>query len=196
MKQRTAKIERNTKETKIELSLNLDGSGKSRISTGIGFFDHMLELLARQALIDIEIKAAGDLHVDQHHTVEDVGICLGLALSQAWGNKAGIRRFGTALIPMDESLVRAAVDLCGRGYLSYNVKIRKMKVGEFSTGLAREFFRAVADQAEMVIHLDLIRGEDPHHKLEAAFKAFARALRQAIEKDPRESAVPSSKGKL
>nr|HPJ71921.1 imidazoleglycerol-phosphate dehydratase HisB [bacterium] len=185
MKNRTAVVNRRTTETSIKLKLGLDGTGRTRISTGIAFFDHMLELLARHASIDLEVGASGDLDVDYHHTVEDIGICFGEALKAALGEKKGIRRFGSAWIPMDEALASAAIDLCGRGLLVYRVKMRRIKIGDFNTALAREFFRAVADHAFAVVHLDLSYGDDPHHCLEAVFKACGRALRSAVEKDPR-----------
>lgn len=196
MKKRLAAVARRTAETAVNLKVNLDGKGKTDISTGIGFFDHMLDLLGRHALLDLTVRAEGDLKVDQHHTVEDVGICLGEALRKALGDKRGIRRYGSARVPMDEALAEAAVDLCGRGSLSYQIKIRRLKVGEFPVGLAREFFRALAANAGAAVHLDLVRGEDPHHMLEAVFKACGRALREALEPDPRSRGIPSTKGRL
>lgn len=194
---RTAEVVRNTKETRIRLTLDLDGSGKAEVATGIGFFDHMLEAFARHGLMDLSVKAEGDLQVDGHHTVEDVGIVLGQAIQQALGNRAGIRRYADASVPLDEALVRAVVDVSGRPYLSYHVEIAKWQMlGDYDVFLTPEFFRALVLNAGLTVHLDLIRGDNPHHIVEAAFKAFARALEGAVRLDPRVSGVPSTKGVL
>ena len=193
---RTAKISRDTKETKIALELNLDGSGEGVISTGIGFFDHMLELLKKHALIDLTVKAEGDLKVDYHHTVEDVGLVLGQALDKALGDRKGIRRYGFFLLPMDESLGRAAVDFGGRPFLVYSTECTSTFVRDFDTELFREFFRALSVNARANVNLRHTGGNEPHHAAEALFKAFARAVRAAVEPDPRETGVPSSKGVL
>jgi len=196
MKTRQAQIKRKTRETDINIQLNLDGKGSSRIHSGIGFFDHMLELFARHGLFDLTLSAKGDLEVDCHHTVEDIGICLGQAFAKALGGKRGIRRYGAATIPMDEALAAVAIDISGRSFLVYNVKIRRIKIGEFNVGLVKEFFRAFSDQADLTLHVSLFYGEDIHHCIEAVFKAFGRALREAVEKDPRVKGIPSTKGKL
>ena len=193
---RTAQIKRETAETKIALAINLDGAGKAKLSTGVGFFDHMLDLLARHSLIDLEVEAKGDLHVDAHHTVEDVGICLGKAIAQAVGDKAGIRRYGSATIPMDETLVTSAIDLSGRAVVVWNVDLHPEMLGTFNAHLAEEFWRAVAGNALMNLHVNCQYGKNAHHVIEAAFKATARALRQAVEIDPRGVGVPSTKGVL
>lgn len=193
---RTATIRRETGETQIELTLNLDGTGTSTIQTGVGFFDHMLTLLAKHSLIDLTIRAQGDLHVDAHHTVEDVGICLGKALAQALGNKAGIRRYGSATLPMDETLVTAAVDLSGRPFTVWNAELPAELLGTFTAGLAEEFWRAVAANGLFNLHVLCHYGRNTHHIIEAIFKAAARALRQAVEPDGRMSGVPSTKGAL
>ena len=193
---RAATITRHTAETEIELQLDLDGTGQSRISTGVGFFDHMLTLLARHGLFDLNVAASGDLEVDQHHTVEDVGICLGKALAQALGDKAGIARYGSITLPMEEALVTAAVDLGGRMWLVYEVDFPTEKTGDFDTQLVREFWQAVAGNALVNLHFVLHHGDNSHHIAEAVFKSAARALRQAVAVDPREPGVPSSKGTL
>lgn len=193
---RTAKVERATNETRIEVSLSLDGTGKSDIKTGADFFDHMLTLLARHALFDLEIDAEGDLGVDAHHTVEDTGICLGMALTKALGNKRGIARYGSMLLPMDEALARVALDLSGRAFLVWNAVIPGEKCGTFDTCLGREFMRAFAFNAGITMHVDLLAADDPHHALEAIFKGVGRALRAAVAPDPREHDIPSSKGML
>src|SRR5713101_8194806 len=182
---RTATIRRETGETRIELSLDLDGSGRANVATGVGFFDHMLTLLAKHSLIDLTVQAAGDLHVDPHHTVEDVGICYGLALAQALGNKAGIRRYGSATLPMDEVLVTAAVDLSGRPYFVWQAEIPAEILGTFNAPLAEEFWRAVSSHGAFNLHVICYYGRNTHHQIEGIFKATARALRQAIETDPR-----------
>ena len=193
---RTAQIRRETGETKITLGLNLDGAGLAQLSTGIGCFDHMLHLLARHSLIDLDIEAKGDLHVDAHHTVEDVGICFGKALTQALGDKAGIRRYGAVTVPMDETLVTSALDLSGRAVCVWNVEMPPELLGTFNTPLAEEFWRAVAGSGLMNLHVLCHYGRNSHHIIEAVFKATARALRQAVELDPRGVGVPSTKGVL
>lgn len=193
---RTAKISRKTAETKIELELNLDGSGTSHIATGVGFFDHMLTLLARHAAIDLTVKADGDLQVDQHHTVEDTGICLGQAIKQAVGDKAGIRRYGHFTLPMEETLVTSAIDLSGRYFLVFQAPIPTPKIGEFDSELVEDFWQAVAANALCNLHVVLHHGRNSHHISEGIFKATARALRMAVENDPRMPGVPSTKGTL
>lgn len=194
---RRATVTRRTAETDITLTLVVDGQGESTVSTGIGFFNHMLTLLSRHALFDLAVSARGDLAVDGHHTVEDVGICLGLALRDALGDKAGLARYGAALIPMDEALVRVATDLSGRPFLAWRAPMPTERVGLFDTCLAREFTRAFCLNAMANTHVDLIAGEDPHHCLEAIFKGLGRALRMAVSIDPRErGAIPSTKGSL
>ena len=193
---RTASIDRATNETKIELSLNLDGTGAAEIHSGIGFFDHMLTLLSKHSLIDLSVKADGDLHVDAHHTVEDVGICFGKALAQALGDKAGIRRYGSATVPMDETLVTAAIDLSGRPFLVWKVALPAEVLGSFNTPLAEEFWRAVSSTGALNLHILCHHGHNSHHIIEGTFKATARALRQAVEPDPRSSGIPSTKGTL
>lgn len=194
---RIGEIRRSTKETNLRVRVDLDGRGEAQVRTGIGFFDHMLEALARHALLDLIVDAEGDLHVDGHHTVEDTGIALGQALAQALGDRAGIRRFGDALVPLDEALVRAVIDVSGRPYLSYNIEIAKWQMlGDYDVFLTPEFFRALVLNAGLTAHLDLMRGDNPHHIVEAAFKAFARALDAATTLDPRVTGVPSTKGTL
>jgi imidazoleglycerol-phosphate dehydratase len=193
---RTAEIRRETAETRITLALNLDGTGQSQLSTGIGFFDHMLNLLSRHSLIDLRVEAQGDLHVDAHHTVEDVGICLGKALTQALGDKAGIRRYGTMTLPMDETLVTAAIDLSGRTFCVWQVEVPVEMLGTFNSPLAEEFWRAVAGSGALNLHVVRHYGRNTHHIIEAVFKATARALRQAVEYDPRGGGIPSTKGVL
>jgi imidazoleglycerol-phosphate dehydratase len=194
---RTGEVRRKTKETDLHVRLTLDGSGEGRIRSGIGFFDHMLEAFARHALIDLTIEGSGDLHVDGHHTVEDTGIALGQAIAQALGDRAGIRRYADALVPLDEALVRAVVDVSGRPYLSYHVDIPKWQMlGDYDVFLTPEFFRALVLNAGLTAHLDLVRGDNPHHIVEATFKAFARALDAATALDPRVTGVPSTKGVL
>jgi imidazoleglycerol-phosphate dehydratase len=193
---RSATVQRKTAETDIQLTLDLDGDGQATVSTGIGFLDHMLELFARHACVDLAVQARGDLHVDQHHTVEDVGICLGMALRQAVGDKAGIRRYGDVNLPMEESLVTVAVDLSGRCYLVYWVEFPTAKVGDFDTELVREFWQALAANGLLNLHIVLQHGQNSHHISEAIFKATARALRVALEADPRVTGIPSTKGTL
>ena len=193
---RTAKVVRATSETDIGLSVDLDGTGAADVETGVGFFDHMLCALARHSLVDLTVRVKGDTEVDDHHTVEDTGIVLGQALREALGDKRGIRRFGSVLVPLDEALVMAAVDISGRGELYWDVPIGPAKVGTFDTELAKEFFAGLARDAGITLHLRLVTGENAHHIIEAAFKAAARALREAVESDPRVDGVPSTKGSL
>lgn len=197
MSERTATIKRDTKETQIELTLNLDGTGQFDLATGSGFFDHMLSHIARHGLIDLTVKAVGDQHVDDHHLVEDVGIVLGQALAQAVGDKKGISRFGHALCPLDEALVGVALDLSGRSHLEYGLTFPTQKVGGFDTELVLEFFRALAANAALTLHLWQQSGLNSHHIAESAFKSLGRALRMAVERDPRQAGqVPSTKGTL
>ncbi len=196
MTARKAEQKRKTRETDITVALNLDGSGVSKTETGIGFFNHMLELFARHALIDLDVTAAGDTDVDYHHTVEDLGLVLGACLDEALGQRRGIRRYGFAALPMDESLSEVAVDLGGRPFLVFNSAMKQQKVRDFDVKLLEEFFRAVSVQARMNLHINHRYGDDAHHVCESIFKGFARALRQAVEPDPRETGVPSSKGTL
>ena len=193
---RTARISRTTAETAIELDLNLDGSGQVEIATGVGFFDHMLTHLGKHGLFDLKVKAKGDLHIDAHHTVEDVGICFGKALVQALGDKASIRRYGDATVPMDEVLTTAAVDLSGRPFLVWNANVPNELLGTFASQLAEEFWRAVSSAGVMNLHVVVHHGRNTHHIVEGIFKACARALRQAVELDPRASGIPSTKGVL
>ncbi len=193
---RTAKIQRNTAETQISLAVSLDGTGKAEIDTGVGFFDHMLTLLARHGAMDLTVDAKGDLHVDQHHTVEDVGICLGQAVREALGDKRGIRRYGHCVLPMEETLVTSAVDLGGRAYFVYHVELPTAKIGEFDSELVVDFWQAFAANALCNLHLVLHYGRNSHHIAEGLFKATGRALRMAVETDPRIKDVPSTKGTL
>lgn len=193
---RTAKVERKTKETDIKVSLDIDGAGKATIETGMPFLNHMLDSFSRHGFFDIDIRAKGDLEVDYHHTVEDVGLALGQAFKDALGEKTGIRRFGEASCPLDEALARVVVDLSGRPYLSYNVTIRPGRVGNFDTDLPHEFFGAFANQLGMNLHIDVPRGENPHHIIEACFKAFARAMDFATQIDARVEGALSTKGSL
>lgn len=194
---RSATIRRKTAETEISASLTLDGSGRYDIQTGVGFFDHMLDQLARHSLIDMEVRCKGDLHIDDHHTVEDCGIAIGQALSEALGDKRGIRRYGSCLLPMDETLLRCALDLSGRPFLVWNLDLPSGKIGTFDTELVREFFQALATHGGITLHIDLLHGFNSHHIAEAAFKAVARALREAVEPDPRKGDdIPSTKGML
>ncbi len=193
---RTAEIKRKTRETDIGVTVNLDGTGVCDVKTGVGFLDHMLELLARHSLIDLSIHAEGDLGVDYHHTVEDVGLVLGSALNKALGDRRGIRRYGFFLLPMDEALAEVAVDLGGRPYLVMQTPMKHMMIRDFEVKLIEEFFRALSVEGRMNIHLRQISGDETHHLCEAFFKGFARALRSAVESDARESGVPSSKGIL
>ena len=194
---RTAEVTRNTAETQITARVNLDGTGVSRLATGIGFFDHMLDQIARHGLIDLDIQAAGDLHIDGHHTVEDVGITLGQAVALAVGDKKGLRRYGHAYVPLDEALSRVVVDFSGRPGLVMNVPFKSGMIGSFDSQLAYEFFQGFANHAFVTLHIDNLRGENAHHQAETVFKAFARALRMALEHDPRMAGViPSTKGSL
>lgn len=193
---RTAKINRQTAETTISLRLDLDGTGNAQVATGVGFLDHMLNLWAKHGAIDLEVQAQGDLHIDQHHTVEDVGICLGLAVRSALGDKSGIRRYGHFTLPMDETLVTASIDLSGRHYLRYNAPFATEKIGEFDCQLVEEFWQAFSANALCNLHILLHHGQNSHHISEAVFKATARALRMAVEHDPRMHGPPSTKGVL
>lgn len=193
---RTAARTRTTRETDIAVTLDLDGSGVSRIETGIGFFDHMLELFARHALVDIEVRVKGDVHVDYHHTVEDVGLVLGSCLNEALGERRGIRRYGFFLLPMDEALCEVAIDLGGRPFLVFVSAMKHHKVRDFEVKLLEEFFRALSVEARLNLHVRQIYGDETHHVCEAMFKGFARALRMAVESDPRETGIPSSKGTI
>ncbi|WP_289040770.1 imidazoleglycerol-phosphate dehydratase HisB [uncultured Aliiroseovarius sp.] len=194
---RCAKITRKTAETEISVEVNLDGTGAYDNQTGVGFFDHMLDQLSRHSLIDITVRAKGDLHIDDHHTVEDTGIALGQALTEALGDKKGIRRYGECHLPMDDAQVRAALDLSGRPYLVWNMDFAASKIGTFDTELVREFFQALATHGGITLHVDQLHGFNAHHVAEAGFKAVARALRLAVETDPRKAdAIPSTKGAL
>ena len=194
---RQAEVVRNTAETRITARVNLDGTGKASLATGIGFFDHMLDQIARHGLIDLDIQAAGDLHIDGHHTVEDVGIALGQAVYKAVGDKKGIRRYGHAYVPLDEALSRVVIDFSGRPGLVMNVPFKSGMIGTFDSQLAHEFFQGFANHAFVTLHIDNLRGENAHHQCETVFKAFARALRSALELDPRAAGtIPSTKGSL
>lgn len=194
---RQSEVTRNTLETKIRVALNLDGTGISKLNTGIGFFDHMLDQLARHGLIDLEVSAVGDLHIDAHHTVEDVGITIGQALAKAWGDKKGLRRYGHAYVPLDEALSRVVLDLSGRPGLVFNVPFTRAMIGEFDVDLVHEFFQGLVNHAGITLHIDALSGDNSHHQAETVFKAFARALRIACEVDPRAaSSIPSTKGTL
>src|SRR5213596_2105532 len=195
-KTRAAEIHRKTKETDIRVSLVLDGGGTARISTGVPFLDHMLELFAKHGLFDLEVTCKGDLHIDDHHSVEDIAICLGEAFHSALGDKAGISRYGESVVPMDEALCRSVIDLSGRFYLVYEVKTRRQRIGNFSVELAEHFWRSFAETAKFNLHIDCLRGRNSHHILEGTFKATARALKQAVARDPRVTSVPSTKGVL
>lgn len=193
---RTSSIDRKTTETDIRLSLTVDGQGTCNTQTGIGFFDHMLTALGRHGRLDLDVVCKGDLEVDAHHTIEDVGICLGKAIAEAIGDKASMTRFGSAYIPMDEALARAAVDFSGRPYLVFNANFEEEMIGSFPSALAEEFFRSLSDHARINLHIDLIRGSNAHHSVEAIFKAVARAVRTAVTIDPTEQGIPSTKGVL
>lgn len=194
---RTHTLTRATAETEINVTLNLDGTGMYDNQTGVGFFDHMLDQLARHSLIDLKVRATGDLHIDDHHTVEDTGIAIGQALAAALGDKRGIRRYGACLLPMDDALVRCALDLSARPFLIWNVALPTPKIGAFDTELVREFFQALSTHGGITLHVDMLHGINSHHIAEAAFKAVARALRDAVEVDPRKAdAIPSTKGAL
>ena len=197
MNPRTAEVVRNTAETQIRVVVDLDGSGKSQLATGIGFFDHMLDQIARHAALDLTVEAKGDLHVDGHHTVEDVGIALGQAVARAVGEKKGIRRYGHAYVPLDEALSRVVIDFSGRPGLEWHVPFTRAMIGEFDVDLAHEFFQGFVNHAQVTLHVDNLRGDNAHHQCETVFKAFARALRMAVEPDPRAAGVvPSTKGTL
>lgn len=194
---RIAEVSRNTAETQITVKVNLDGTGVAKLHTGIGFFDHMLDQIARHGMIDLDIHAVGDLHIDGHHTVEDVGIAFGQAVIKAVGDKKGIRRYGHAYVPLDEALSRVVIDLSGRPGLIMNVPFKSAMIGEFDTQLAHEFFQGFVNHAFVTLHIDNLRGENAHHQAETVFKAFARALRSALELDPRSlGTIPSTKGTL
>jgi len=194
---RTAQITRNTKETRISVALNLDGTGEAKLHTGIGFFDHMLDQIARHGLIDLDIHCEGDLHIDGHHTVEDVGITLGMAVAQAVGDKAGLTRYGHSYVPLDEALSRVVVDFSGRPGLAMDVKFTAGNIGAFDTQLAFEFFQGFVNHALVSLHIDNLKGHNAHHQCETIFKAFGRALRMAMTLDPRSAGViPSTKGSL
>jgi imidazoleglycerol-phosphate dehydratase len=194
---RNAKIVRKTKETDIVVDLALDGSGQSQIKTGVPFMDHMLSLMAAHGFLNLSISAAGDTEVDDHHTVEDLGICLGKAINEALGKKEGIRRYGQAVIPMDEALARTVIDICNRPYMAYRVPLKESKTGNFDVHLVKEFFRALVQNSGITLHIDLLAGEDPHHVAESIFKSFGRALDQAAGVEPRlGGSVPSTKGIL
>ncbi|MFH1351411.1 MAG: imidazoleglycerol-phosphate dehydratase HisB [Pseudomonadota bacterium] len=195
--ERKAFIERKTKETDIKSKLDLDGKGESKIDTGIAFVDHMLTLMAKHGFMDLEISARGDMEIDDHHTVEDLGICLGMAINQALGSKEGIRRYGEATVPMDEAMARVAIDISNRPVLAYRVSSKKSRAGNFDISLVKEFFRALVNYSGITMHVDLVSGEDPHHIAESIFKAFGRALDQAVGVESRlQGTVPSTKGVL
>lgn len=194
---RTASITRKTAETRISVRLNLDGTGAAKLATGVPFLDHMLDQVARHGMVDLEVDASGDLHIDAHHTVEDIGIAIGQALAKALGDKRGVRRFGHAYAPLDEALSRVVVDLSGRPGLEFNVPFTRARIGEFDVDLVNEFFQGMVNHALITLHIDNLRGVNAHHQCETVFKAFARALRLAVEPDPRAAgAVPSTKGSL
>jgi len=193
---RKAEVTRNTNETKISVKLDLDGTGKARIATGVPFLDHMLEQVARHGAFDVEATAQGDLHIDGHHTVEDVGITLGQAFARAVGDKKGVRRYGHAYVPLDEALSRAVVDLSGRPGLEFHIEFSRARIGEFDVDLVHEFFQGFVNHAHVTLHVDNLKGVNAHHQAETAFKAFGRALRMAVEVDPRVQDVPSTKGSL
>jgi len=194
---RTAQIQRNTSETQISVSINLDGSGKSTFASGVPFLDHMLDQISRHGLFDLEVSANGDLHIDAHHTVEDIGITLGQAFNKAIGDKKGIRRYGHAYVPLDEALSRVVIDISGRPGLEFHVPFTRARIGEFDVDLVHEFFQGFVNHALVSLHIDNLRGENAHHQSETVFKAFGRALRMAVEMDPRTGAViPSTKGSL
>jgi imidazoleglycerol-phosphate dehydratase len=193
---RSAEVRRKTKETDVRVKLSLDGSGKSKISIGLPFLEHMLELFAKHGLFDLQVNCKGDLEVDDHHSVEDIAITLGQALVQALGDKKGINRYGEAVVPMDEALCRSVIDLSGRFYLVYEVQVKRQKIGNFSVELAEHFWRSFSETAKLNLHIDCLRGRNTHHILEGTFKASARALRQAVELNSRVTGVPSTKGSL
>lgn len=193
---RTIEIKRDTKETQIRVKINLDGSGIGKLDTGIAFLDHMLDQVARHGVFDLEISAKGDLHIDAHHTVEDIGITLGQAFAKALGDKQGIRRYGHAYVPLDEALSRVVVDLSGRPGLDFKIEFVRARIGEFDVDLVHEFFQGFTNHALVTLHVDSLKGDNAHHQAETAFKAFGRALRMAVELDPRVKGVPSTKGSL
>ncbi|MFM9886881.1 MAG: imidazoleglycerol-phosphate dehydratase HisB [Burkholderiales bacterium] len=194
---RKASVTRNTNETKIRVTLDLDGTGKSKFATGVPFLDHMLDQIARHGLIDIEVEAEGDLHIDAHHTVEDIGITIGQAFAKAIGDKKGVRRYGHAYVPLDEALSRVVIDLSGRPGLEFHIEFTRAMIGEFDVDLVHEFFQGFVNHALVTLHIDNLRGNNAHHQCETAFKAFGRALRMAAEPDPRASgSIPSTKGSL
>jgi len=195
--ERSAEVERNTKETQIRVRINLDGTGAAKLATGIPFLEHMLDQVARHGMVDLDIQAKGDLHIDAHHTVEDIGITLGQAFVKALGDKAGVRRYGHAYVPLDEALSRVVIDLSGRPGLEYHVEFTRALIGEFDADLVHEFFQGFVNHAQVTLHVDNLRGDNAHHQCETMFKAFARALRMAVEPDPRaQGSVPSTKGSL
>lgn len=197
MTMRTADVTRNTSETKIRVAINLDGTGRKNLNSGVPFLDHMLDQIARHGMIDLEVHCDGDTHIDDHHTVEDIGITLGQAVAQAIGDKAGIRRYGHSYVPMDEALSRVAIDFSGRPGLFYFVDFTRARIGNFDVDLAREFFQGFVNHANATVHIDNLRGENAHHQCETIFKAFGRAVRMALEMDPRnENVIPSTKGVL
>jgi imidazoleglycerol-phosphate dehydratase len=197
MADRKASVERNTKETQLKVELNLDGKGAFTGGIGVPFLEHMLDLLARHGSVDLSVSGKGDTHIDPHHTVEDLGIVLGQSLSKALGDKKGVQRFGAACVPMEETLVRVVLDACGRPYLHYDVKVEKERIGDYEVELTEDFFRAVAMNAGLTLHIELLHGKNSHHVIEAIFKAFARALREAVAPDPRnQGVIPSTKGTL
>ena len=194
---REAQVTRNTLETQVSVSLNLDGSGRAELASGVGFLDHMLDQVARHGLVDLQVSARGDLHIDAHHTVEDIGITLGQAFARAIGDKKGIRRYGHAYVPLDEALSRVVIDLSGRPGLSFNVNFSRAAIGEFDVDLVQEFFQGFVNHAQVTLHIDNLRGDNAHHQAETVFKAFGRALRMAVEADPRAAGqMPSTKGSL
>ncbi len=197
MNDRQARVERNTKETQITVTVNLDGTGQGRFATGLPFLDHMLDQVCRHGLVDLTVEANGDLEIDAHHTVEDIGITLGQALTAAWGDKRGLRRYGHAYVPLDEALSRVVVDLSGRPGLEYHIEFPRARVGDFDVDLFLEFFQGLVNHSLMTLHIDNLRGRNAHHIIETVFKAFGRALRMAVERDPRQGdAMPSTKGTL
>ena len=193
---RQAQVTRDTQETQITVKIDLDGSGRAKLASGVPFLDHMLDQISRHGLVDLEVKARGDLHIDAHHTVEDIGITLGQALAKAVGDKKGVRRYGHAYVPLDEALSRVVIDLSGRPGLEMTGKFTRARVGEFDVDLVREFFQGFVNHAQVTLHLDNLKGANTHHQVETLFKAFGRALRMAVELDPRVKGIPSTKGKL